>query len=345
MPAISVLMSVYNGGKYLKESVESILNQTFSDFEFLITDDCSSDDTIKILKEYSDKDSRIRLLLNSENIGLTKSLNRMIDISSGDFVARMDADDVSYSLRFQKQIEYMRTHPDIGVCGTNIEIINGNIKKINTCHFLEHDEIKAALLFNNVIPHTAVMIRSELFKEHGFRYNEEFKIIQDYELWERLIKYTRFHVLSETLAMFRILDSGITGKSSKKSNYREDVLKLIYKSALSNLELIPSAAEINTHVIVAGNTINHSLESLMLCEEWLLKLITKNNIMCSYDNDALRKIIHGCWFNLCSRSASIGLKVFGRYYKSRLYNYNYVSLRAILKLFVKCLKKHDSGLD
>lgn len=345
MPAISVVMSAYNAEKYLQESVESILNQSFADFEFLITDDCSTDNTLIMLKEYASKDSRIKLMSNSENIGLTKSLNRMIDVSRGDFIARFDADDVSCEQRFQKQIEYMRKHPEIGVCATNVEKLNGSIKKKNTRNFFEHEEIKAALLFNNVIPHTAVMIRSKLFKEHGFRYNEEYKIIQDYELWQRLVKYTRFHILKDVLAMFRILDSGVSGQSSKKPNYRERVLQNIYIAVLGDLEIIPSEAEINSHIMVAGNRINHSLDTLLLCEEWLLKLLAANNKICSYDNEAFRNIIHNCWLGLCLRSTSIGLKVFSSYYKSRLFNYNHISIRAILKLFIKCLKKHDAGPD
>jgi hypothetical protein len=232
----------------------------------------------------------------------------------------------------------MRTHSDIGVCGTNIAIMFGNVKKLNTSHFFEHDEIKASLLFNNTIPHTTVMIRSEIFKEHGYRYNEEFKIMQDYELWQRLINFTRFHLLKEELGIFRIVDDGVSGASSKKINYREDVLKTIFRSALSNLEIIPSEADINTHIIMAGNMINHSLETVVLYEEWLLKLIAKNKEICTYDNEAFRKIIHSCWFNICSRSSTIGLKVFGQYFKSQLFDFNYVSLTAIMKLFVKCLK-------
>ncbi|HXK49687.1 MAG TPA: glycosyltransferase family 2 protein, partial [Clostridiales bacterium] len=114
-PAISVIMSVYNSEQYLQESIDSILDQTFNDFEFIITDDCSTDGSFEIIKSYAMLDKRIKYFRNSENIGLTKSLNLMLDIAKGKYIARMDSDDISMPDRFSKQFDFMENNPEIGV--------------------------------------------------------------------------------------------------------------------------------------------------------------------------------------------------------------------------------------
>jgi len=115
-PKVTVLMPVYNGEKYLNEAIDSILGQTFKDFKFLIINDGSTDGTADILKSY--KDSRIKVTNNEKNIGLTKSLNKGLKMAKSEYIARMDADDISLPTRLQKQVEFMDSHPKVGVCGT-----------------------------------------------------------------------------------------------------------------------------------------------------------------------------------------------------------------------------------
>ena len=189
-PKISVIMSVFNSEKYLKEAVDSILEQTFTDFEFIITDDCSTDSSLAILEEYAKKDNRIILLKNSENIGLTKNLNKMIDIAKGKYIARMDADDISLPKRFQIQYNFMEENSDIGVCGSNIGHI-GTLDKVSN-HPLNHNEIKIGLLFKCVMMHPTIVVRKNIItkaRRSGFfriiRARKSlpgfFKIIRTYE--------------------------------------------------------------------------------------------------------------------------------------------------------------------
>src|SRR5687768_10604451 len=132
LPSISVLMSVYNGARYLSQSIESILAQTFSDFEFIIIDDCSSDSTPQILNEYARQDSRIRIIRNSENKGLTASLNIGLTQAQGRYIARQDADDISLPQRFEKQIHYLEAHPETIVVSSNIGIIDNTGQYLDT---------------------------------------------------------------------------------------------------------------------------------------------------------------------------------------------------------------------
>jgi glycosyltransferase involved in cell wall biosynthesis len=145
MPRISVVMSVYNGEKYLRQAIESILQQTYTDFEFIIIDDGSTDSSREIIQSYDDK--RIRLVINEQNIGLTKSLNKGIRLAKGEFIARMDADDISLPQRFEKQVAYLDSHPEVGVLGTYANIIDHRGKIINNIIFpTEHETILWTML-------------------------------------------------------------------------------------------------------------------------------------------------------------------------------------------------------
>ena len=131
-PKITVLMSVYNGERYLRESVDSILNQTYTDFEFIIIDDGSTDSTQSIIEEYSAKDKRIITMQNNQRIHLTKSLNLGLKKARGVYIARQDADDISLPERLQTQITYMENNEDIGILGTSVELIDVKSKNIRT---------------------------------------------------------------------------------------------------------------------------------------------------------------------------------------------------------------------
>ena len=210
---ISVLMSVYKEPiDWLKQSIDSILNQTFTDFEFIIVcDNPQYEKGIGILKEYATKDSRIVLLFNKENIGLTKSLNKGLAIAKGQYIARMDADDISSPERFERQYHYLEDHPDVIVLGTNIKYIGKKLPiKGNDSIKFDDDAIKAQMLFVNCIAHSSVFIRNSVLKAHSIFYDENYRQSQDYRLWEILIPYGKFSVLPEKLLKYRVSRQQIT---------------------------------------------------------------------------------------------------------------------------------------
>jgi len=182
-PKISVIMAVKDGEKYLRQSVDSVLQQTFSDFEFIIIDDYSIDSSTKIVEKY--KDLRIRSIRNQSHLGLTKSLNIGLDIAKGEYIARLDADDVCLPTRFEDQVRFLDKHPLIGVLGTGISLIDdqGTIQDV---HFpTEHDLIKWQLCFYNPIAHPSVMMRIAAVKQAG-GYDPTLTYSQDYDLWWRM---------------------------------------------------------------------------------------------------------------------------------------------------------------
>ena len=189
IPSISVVMSIYNEPEeWLRESIESILNQTFTDFEFIIINDNPERQlNDALLNEYQKKDSRIVIIKNEENIGLTKSLNKGLEIAKGEYIARMDGDDISLKDRFDKQYNYLNSHPKYVVCGSNAIIINKKNRKAGNYKVPTlHNEIYNYIVYNNPMIHPSLLIRRKALIKNQLTYNEEFLYSQDYDLISRL---------------------------------------------------------------------------------------------------------------------------------------------------------------
>jgi len=208
-------MSVYNGQRYLKGCLESILRQTFSDYEFIIVNDGSTDDTVAILGEY-ESDARFVLIHNTKNIGLTKSLNKALRKARGQFIARMDADDLSLPDRLAKQHEFLLNSRDTGVVGSNYYEIDEDGGKRGEIILPEtDDDIRRKIMRMNPFNHGAVMMRGEALETVGL-YNERFRYAQDYELWYRMLKQYKGHNLQEKLLMKRNPVGSITVSKKRK---------------------------------------------------------------------------------------------------------------------------------
>ena len=213
-PKISVVMSAYKADKYLRECIESILNQTFTDFEFVIVNDCSTDKTSEILNFYSDKDSRIKIINNTKNIGLTKSLNIALKESKGEYIARMDADDICMPERFQKQFDFLESNKDHVLVGSWMKIINENGEEIDEWESeVNNEKIKEKLIRYNPLSHSSIMIRTSLLIEEG-GYNEKWRYAQDYELYFRLARLGKFANLPECLLKSRHSKKSITSSKN-----------------------------------------------------------------------------------------------------------------------------------
>ncbi len=205
-PRISVLMTAYNAEKYIAQAIESILNQTYTDYEFIIINDGSTDDTPNIIQKYADQDSRIIFVDNKQNQGLIAVLNQGLDMAHGEFIARMDADDISLPQRFEKQIAYLDMNPEVGVLGTLIHGFDAmDAEGIQIPVVTVFD-----LLKQNYIAHPSVMMRKEVLDKYSLRYNPEYKHCEDLELWSRMIFLTKIHNLMEVLLMYRITGNNIS---------------------------------------------------------------------------------------------------------------------------------------
>lgn len=202
MVKISVLMPFFNNEKYLDDAIESILQQTYSNFEFVIINDGSTDSSDKIVKKYL-KDKRIRYFINTENLGLVESLNKGITLSKGEYIARMDGDDISEVTRLEKQIMYLEKHKKVGLLGTQGIIINEKGEKTgNFKRPLSDFKIRTKLMEGNSFIHGSVMMRKNKLLKTSL-YESSYKRSEDYALWLEFIKITEVANLSDSLYRWR----------------------------------------------------------------------------------------------------------------------------------------------
>lgn len=218
-PKITVLMPVYNCELYIKEAIESILNQTFSDFEFIIIDDASSDSTVSIIKSYND--TRIKLIEKPQNSGYTNSLNFGLSIAKGEYIARMDGDDISLPERFAKQVAFLDQNARVILVGTFFKTI-GEDKIITVPEY--HEDIKLAMLKDCCIGHPTVMMRKGYLDKFSFNYNQKKEPAEDYDLWTRLLTVGELHNLQEVLLHYRVHNSQVSHK--RKIQQRSNALDI-----------------------------------------------------------------------------------------------------------------------
>lgn len=307
-PIISVIMPMYNAERYVEESIKSVLDQSFMNFELIIVNDCSTDNSIQ--KIFSFNDSRIILVHNKKNLGISKSLNKAIDISRGEYIARIDADDLMKKTRLENQYKFLEKFTDIGVVGSAIEVI-GDFGKY--CHRYPKEDryIKYSMFFENSFAHPSIMCRKKLLIKAG-RYTNNFSYVEDWDLWFRLSKLTKFHNLQKPLTIYRAHNDSSCYKYTKiqscskisllKNIFYEN--KLPFKSYIYNKNFI------------------FSYKNLILLYAWLTDF--KNSIKADkYDLIIFHKILYRQYLYYLSKVNQDFVKVISFYFKNP---YKYDSL-------------------
>lgn len=226
-PTISVLLPCYNSAATLRESIGSLLAQTFSDFEVLILDDGSTDGPVP-----QSDDPRIELIRSDKNLGLGRQLNIGLERCRGEFVARLDADDLALPERFQKQLDCLRSSPEIGICGSQAQLFDAAGDREIWNYPTQPDLCHATLFLRSSFLHPGVMMRRSVIEEHQLRYDETLRVAQDYELWCRMLKHTSGTNLDECLTRYRISDSQLT---SAHSDVKDRETQLIRATMLDEL--------------------------------------------------------------------------------------------------------------
>ncbi|BBO88326.1 hypothetical protein DSCOOX_15060 [Desulfosarcina ovata subsp. ovata] len=230
-PTVTVLMSAYGVDAFLHQAVESVLCQDYEDFEFLIIDDASPQDIATELKCYGDL--RMKIVRNEYNLGLTRSLNKGLQMACGRYIARMDADDISLPQRLKIQVNYMEKHPEIGLLGGQADCIDGDGNIVfQERHPTDELLLRWLLLFINPFWHSSIMLRASVLKLIG-GYNNCVRYAQDYDLWHRLAPHTRFAQLCEPVILYRIQGKSITSSCGRE---QEAIALNIIRNALQILK-------------------------------------------------------------------------------------------------------------
>jgi glycosyltransferase involved in cell wall biosynthesis len=279
---ITVIMPVYNCESYIEEAVNSILNQTYADFEFLIIDDASTDQTVSIIKKYGDP--RVQLIEKPLNTGYTNSLNYGLQLAKGKYIARMDGDDISFPERFAKQVSFLETNPETIVCGTSYKIV-GNDKKISIPE--NNEAIKLALLKGNCICHPSVMIRKEAIDKFSIIYDTSKEPAEDYDLWVRLLSFGKLHNLQDVLLEYRIYNEQVSQKRGQEQKKNDSEIKFQLFNHLDIL-LEPDEQEFLNKFYQEREEIDFS--DLQIFKE-LQKKLNKSNTACFFEPIGFRQYL------------------------------------------------------
>ena len=281
-PLISVILPAYNVELYIKEAIDSVLNQTVQDFEIIVIDDCSTDATIEIVE--SIKDVRIRIIKKQQNNGLIDSLNIGFKESKGKYIARMDGDDISLPIRFEKQLEILQNNSDIKACGCWLQHFGKSNVIIK--HKEWHKEIQSYLLISNPMSLGATMLEKDAYNK--FEFFEEKIHVEDYDFWARTAWDCPMYNVQEVLYYYRVHDSQVSTKF-KIIQLKGDIeIKLSLYKKLEYNEMIYKD-ELISKILYSDKSITSAELKLIL--KWFEELVNKNINKPVYDNSELKKVL------------------------------------------------------
>jgi glycosyltransferase involved in cell wall biosynthesis len=295
MPEVSIIMPCYNAGNYLAMSIESIINQSFCDFELILINDGSTDDTDIIISSFTDK--RIKYINNPGNLGLINSLNIGINVARGMFIARMDADDIAHSTRIETQIKFLKENPSYSIVGSYANIINsiGQIKCRKLTVPIEDKEIKTALFFQNSFIHPSILVKSEVIKR--IKYSLNYEVAEDYFLWVKILENNKGYNLPIVLLDYRIHNTNTSSKYRSIQN--ESVLK-IYTYLFDKLFVSFNPDFINAHfkLCIQNNAVLFNFEDYALVEKYTINLCKQIKAYRNEIDEVLfLKLVREKWIN------------------------------------------------
>jgi glycosyltransferase involved in cell wall biosynthesis len=280
-PAISVLMPLHNASAFLREAVASVLEQTFDDFELIIVDDGSTDDTAAILRDYTDP--RIRVLNHASNRGIVESLNDGLAAARGAFIARMDGDDICHPERLARQWLFMQQHGSTVMCGTAVKIIG--TEATAWVQWFDAEDVRIALLFESPICHPTAMFRSDVLQRAGLRYGTEFPHAEDYAMWVALSEYGACANVPEVLFHYRAHSAQI---SARNSVTQAASIRRLQAAVLARLHIVPSQREWRVHDLF-GQAFNPLPRLEMRMSRWRKRLVAANRRYCLFDDQRLQR--------------------------------------------------------
>jgi glycosyltransferase involved in cell wall biosynthesis len=295
-PRVTVLMPVYNGEAYLREAIESILVQTYRDFEFLIINDGSTDRSAEVIEAY--RDSRIQSVNNETNLGLIATLNKGLDLAEGEFVCRMDQDDISLPERLSRQVAFMQDRPEIVVCGSWFQKFGVGRDKVVRWQ-TDPEGIRCGLLFDSMVGHPTVMMRREFLRENNLYYDPAYKNAEDFALWLRISEIGHIANLGEVLLQYRVHPAQITQSASAGQRETAGKARLIQ---LNKMGIEPSTEEFEIHQAISTCQFSGIDNLFSRAEEWLCKLKSVNERVKRYPEPAFSQVLFERWLTFCKKA-------------------------------------------
>lgn len=308
-------MPIYNGEKYLREAIDSILKQSFADFEFLIVNDGSIDRTVQTISSY--KDPRIRLVENDKNLGLINTLNKGFELSRGEYIVRMDCDDISLPERLKEQVDFMESNEDVGVSGTWFFTIGDSQTKVAR-YPDDQNSIRCGLLFNSVLAHPTIIIRKKDFYKNKLYYDPFFPHAEDYELWVRAIQFFKISNIRKVLLLYRIHPEQITSRLNEEQVETAGQVRLVQ---IDKLGINPTQEEFDIHQAISvchvKNLDDHFYEKV---DSWLCKLKLANDQQRVFPEPAFSKTLFRFFLSILNRGPLPIWRWLPCFFSSKLFN-------------------------
>jgi len=299
-PKVSVFVPVYNRERYLCAAVNSILAQSFADFELLLVDDGSTDGSLALIRAYAARDRRVRAVANGVNLGIPRTRNRGLDLARGEYLALLDSDDYAYPGRLAAQVRFLDAHPDhvqVGSWGSFMDE-SGRLRARLRRQPVAAPDVDAELLFRCCLSNRSIMARTAVLRE--FRYREEFARCQDYDMHVRLAERHRMANLPAILVCGRQHEGRYTGQTQDLGRERK---MAINRAQLEALGLRPQPSDLeNHHALSRGGARSDARAYLDWAEAWLADLVEANRRAGRYRDASLRRAVGKRWISVCRRA-------------------------------------------
>ena len=333
-PCVSVVLPVYNVAPYIEATIASILKQTFTDFELLVLDDCSTDDTASRVQ--SIRDPRLRFIQNPRNLGRAGTDNAALSHVRGKFIAKMDGDDLCHPERLTRQVAFLESNPNVNVVGAWIQ--NFGASTYLNRYPASPDVAQVLTLFTLPTGNPAVMLRTSLFRDQGLAYDDALRQTEDYDFFARYVRELRVASLPEPLIQYRVLPYTNAAKTNILAE-RATVSDEVRARLLTDWGLAYSARELQVYNTIA--TLERPLGDVSLAEveTWLQRLIQYNEEQPLFEPTALRQGLGGRWFEVCYTHSQPHLGSISKFKRSSLATYFSPSGRQWLKLWMKAMQR------
>lgn len=336
IPEISVIIPVFNAAPFLKESIESILNQTFSDFELIILNDKSTDESLEIIKKFQSQDNRIIIIDKAQNTGPANLRNEGINAAKGNFIALMDADDISLPTRFEKQITVLKNNPEIGVCGTWFTFFGSEKNKIIK-HSVNKDAIKVSFLHSCNIGNPTVMFKKEVLAD--LKFDNDYVPVEDYDLWSRLLAKTSFYNIPESLLNYRQHNNNIS--KTKIDNVNRSVKK-VKINQLHNLDIDAADLKIEFYLNSVSLKKGLSPEEIIKTINASKFLLSQNKKLEYYNQDLFEKHINKVLVRSIRNASSFTLSFYNHLKNNETELFEKINFLDRILIYLKSLSGNKS---
>jgi glycosyltransferase involved in cell wall biosynthesis len=328
-------MPAYNAEKYISEAIESILAQTYTNWELIIVNDGSTDSTEEIVRIYQEEDARIIFFQFPENKGISKARNQCLKLARGLYLANLDSDDVAYPERISEQVDFMLTNKNIDVCGSSVNLFGLSSSVWKT--YLNNDQIRCSLLFSATIPNSSAMFRKDILSKYNIQYDHQYKVAHDLQFWVLLPDDCKLANLPIILTKIRLHENN--------TSYNEEILlqetNQIYTYQLQNyLQISPTEEELRTHhELVKTPEEGFTIEYIKRISKWLNRLAEANQKTRHYPEPEFTDLLTQLWYKNTAGLHHLGLE-FGKVFsQSPFSEYKDYSLWQKIKFWAKCLFK------